>query len=112
MFVRLQCCGKPLELLLDTGSSVTRVYADEWVAGKAKTVSARLGDVDKAGRAEVMTGKSADLELAPGVILPDIEPLFCPRQDRSMLGMDALQGRVLIHLPGRQSPYGSFFTIR
>jgi hypothetical protein len=29
-----------------------------------------------------------------------------------MLGMDALEGHVLIHLPNQQSLYGSFFTIR
>ncbi len=112
MFVQLKCCGKPLELLLDTGSSITRVYAGEWVPGKAKAVTAHLGDVDSALRAEVVEGKPANLELAPGVVLPQVAPIFCPDDDRSMLGMDALQGHVLIHLPGVQSLYGSFFTIR
>ncbi len=110
MFVQVQCCGKPLELLLDTGSSITRVYEDEWVPGKAKKIAAHLGDVDKAARAQVMAGKPADMELAPGVVLPGVAPIFCPRNDRSMLGMDALKGAVLIHLPGISDPYGSFFT--
>lgn len=110
MFVQVQCCGKPMELLLDTGSSITRVYEDEWVPGKAKKIAAHLGDVDKASRAQVMAGKPADMELAPGVVLPAVAPIFCPRNDRSMLGMDALKGAVLIHLPGISDPYGSFFT--
>lgn len=112
MFVQLQCGAKPMELLLDTGSSITRVYADEWVPGKAGSISAHLGNVDNASRAEVVAGKPADLVLAPGVVLKKVSPIFCPRDDRSMLGMDALEGHVLIHLPAQQSLYGSFFTIR
>jgi hypothetical protein len=59
-----------------------------------------------------MRGKAADLELSPGIISPQVSPLICPDDDRSMLGMDALQNQILVHLPGRNTFFGSFFLVR
>lgn len=112
MMVRVHCEGRPLELLLDTGSSITRVYADEWKPGAGGEAIGHMGNVDKATRLKVVRGKAADVELVPGVVSRKLSPVFCSRDDRSMLGMDALTGHVLIHLPGRGTPYGSFFLAR
>ena len=110
LMVRVSCAGKSMELLLDTGSSITRVYAKDWKKGKGKKVDARLGDVDTATSRRVTTGAAAQMELVPGVNTATVAPIFCPNDDRSMLGMDALQGVVLVHLPGQTVGYGSFFV--
>lgn len=110
LMVRVSCAGKSMELLLDTGSSVTRVYAEDWKKGKGKKVNARLGDVDTATSRAVTTGVAAPLELVPGVNSATVAPIFCPKSDRSMLGMDALEGVVLVHVPGQSVGYGSFFV--
>lgn len=112
MMVQVYCEGRPLELLLDTGSSITRVYADEWKPGAGAEAVGVMGNVDKASRLKVVHGKAADVELVPGVVSKGMSPVFCSRDDRSMLGMDALKGHVLIHLPGKGTPYGSFFLAR
>lgn len=112
LMVRVSCAGKSMELLLDTGSSITRVYAKDWKKGKGKKVNARLGDVDTATSSTVTTGAAAQMELVPGVNTATVAPIFCPSDDRSMLGMDALEGVVLVHLPGQTVGYGSFFVTR
>ncbi|MBR3926661.1 MAG: retroviral-like aspartic protease family protein [Akkermansia sp.] len=112
MMIQVNCEGHSMELLLDTGSSVTRVYRNDWKPGTDREVVAQLGDVDTATRSRVMRGKAADLELAPGIISPQVSPLICPDEDRSMLGMDALQNQILVHLPGKNTFYGSFFLVR
>ena len=112
LMVRVSCAGKSMELLLDTGSSITRVYAKDWKKGKGKKVDARLGDVDTATSRKVTTGVAAKMELVPGVNTATVAPIFCPNDDRSMLGMDALQGVVLVHVPGQSDGFGSFFVTR
>lgn len=112
LFVKVKLQDTPMELLLDTGSSVTRVYADEWSPGAAAEIKASMGNVDKAASMKVKEGKPADLELAPGKVLRSVKPIFCERNDRSMLGMDVLSEVVLIHLPTQDSPYGAFFVER
>lgn len=112
MFVQVSCMGHAMELLLDTGSSITRVYEKDWKPGVAGAVQARMGDIDTAAGVQVTQGKAADLELTPGVVVKKVEPVFCPENDRSMLGMDALRGAVLVHLPAPGMQYGSFFVAK
>lgn len=103
---------KTIELLLDTGSSVTRICADDWAPGAAGEISAHIGNVDKAGQAKMIQGKPGSLEIVPGFSLNKVEPLLCPRGEITMLGMDALAGTALIHLPAEDSPYGTFYLAR
>lgn len=110
LMVRVSCAGKSMELLLDTGSSITRVYAGDWKKGKGKKVNARLGDVDTTTSRKVTTGAAAQLELVPGVNSATVTPIICSNSERSMLGMDALQGVVLVHVPGQSGGFGSFFV--
>ncbi len=112
MFVQVACREHTMELLLDTGSSVTRVHKKDWKPGAAGHVQARIGNIDKAEGLLVTRGKPAALELVPGVVLPKVSPVFCPAEDRSMLGMDVLSGVVLVHLPAAGMPYGSFFVAK
>ena len=112
MIVQAQVNGSPVELLLDTGSSLTRVYADEWKPGKAGRKQAKVSDVDGAAQKQVVLGKAADMELTPGVVIRNVSPAFCRRDDRSMLGMDVLKDVVLVHLPTAGTPHGAFFIAR
>lgn len=112
MIVQAQVNGSPVELLLDTGSSLTRVYADEWKPGKAGRKQAKVSDVDGASQKQVVLGKAADMELTPGVVIRNVTPAFCRRDDRSMLGMDVLKDVVLVHLPTAGTPHGAFFIAR
>lgn len=112
MMVQVKVAGKAMELLLDTGSSLTRVYADTWKPGKGAKRAAHVSDIDKAKQQQVVQGKPADMELAPGVVLSKVVPVFCSRDDRSMLGMDVLKDVVLVHLPTAGMPFGSFFIAK
>lgn len=112
MIVQALVNGSPVELLLDTGSSLTRVYANEWKPGKAGRKQAKVSDVDGASQKQVVLGKAADMELTPGVVIRNVTPAFCRRDDRSMLGMDVLKDVVLVHLPTAGTPHGAFFIAR
>ena len=104
--------GKTMPLLLDTGSSVTRVNAQEWTPGAAGEVMANVGDVDTAAHIAVVEGKPGDLEVAPGVVLPGIKPIFGAEGEPPVLGMDALNGVALVHVPTEDSPFGAFFIVK
>lgn len=112
MMVQAEVAGKPVEMLLDTGSSLTRVYADEWKPGKGNSKKAHVSDVDRAQQKQVVLGKAADMELVPGVVLRKVAPVLCSRKERSMLGMDVLKDVVLVHLPTAGVPFGSFFIAK
>ena len=113
LMVDVSCKGQVMELLLDTGSSITRVHADRWLPGKCGVVVARLGNVDVASSRTVQKGQPADVELTPGVVVKQLMPIFCPANDRTMLGMDALSNVVLVHLPGAPgNEFGSFFIAK
>lgn len=109
LIVQAKCQDKPLQLLLDTGSSVTRVRAEDWAPGAGQEIVAHVGDVDDAARISIMEGAEADLEVAPETALKGVKPIFGREGEPAVLGMDALQGAVLIHLPTENSPYGAFF---
>ena len=112
MWVAARCGGKTLHLLLDTGSSVTRVAAQDWAAGAAGAVSARVGDVDAAASLQITLGKPADLEVGKDVFLRGVEPMFGGDEAPPVLGMDALSGAVLVHVPTKDSPFGAFFLMK
>ncbi len=100
--------GRTLPLLLDTGSSITRVREEDWLPGAAGNISAHVGDVDTTAHLQVTEGKAADLEAAPGVTLKNISPIFGQDGQPPVLGVDALREQVLIHLPLEDMPYGVF----
>ena len=110
--VQARCQGKPVHMLLDTGSSVTRVFTAEWTPGKGKEIGAQIGDIDSATGIKVLEGNPGDLELGPGVSVQGVTPILCEPNDVPMLGMDGLKGAVLIHVPTAESPSGAFFLLK
>lgn len=108
LIVHARTQGKTLHMLLDTGSSITRVHEGEWVPGSAGTISAQVGDVNTATHLQIAKGKPAAIEVARGVVLKDVAPVFGQDNQPAILGMDAFKNQVLIHLPLEDYPYGVF----
>lgn len=106
--VQGRCGGKNVHMLLDTGSSVTRVFSDEWAPGEGAEIGAQIGDIDSATGVKLMEGAAGDMELGPGVTAKGVTPLLCNRNELPMLGMDGLRGLVLVHVPTEDSPHGLF----
>jgi hypothetical protein len=98
--------------LLDSGATVTRLPEKAWPAGAAHETALSVGDVNEQTALTVKVGAPAAMKVAPGVVVEGVTPVFCSEEDRSMLGMDALQNQILVHLPGRNTFYGSFFLVR
>ncbi len=109
MMVHPKCGSKQLNLLLDTGSVITKVPAADWEAGSAGEISAHMGNVDSTQYIKVEEGKPADLEVAPGVLLRGVQPILCKQKESALMGLDAMKDAVLIHLPTEESVYGQFF---
>ena len=95
-------------MLLDTGSTVTRVSAPDWAPGAAGEISAQIGDVNVAVHQQLVEGKPGDLTAAPGVVMKGITPLLGQPGEPTMLGLDALKDSVLVHLPDDRLPGGIF----
>lgn len=112
LFAKLKCGGNDFSLLLDTGSSVTRVFKKDWKPGVAGEITAHIGDVDTASRQKMTEGNPGKIEIAPGVELKEVSPLICDETEHAILGMDALEGSALVHLPSETSPHGAFFIVR
>lgn len=110
--VQGKCGDKVAQMLLDTGSSVTRIATGQWAPGAGATVGAQMGNVDKAQSIQVVEGKPGDLELGPGVVIPGFVPILCEASEHPMLGMDALQGLTLVHVPAEDSPHGLFLLAK
>ena len=108
VIVQGQCGERKVHMLLDTGSSVTRVHTDEWAPGEGAEIGAKIGDIDHAKGIKLMEGKAGDIELGAGVAARGITPLLCDKNEPPMLGMDALRGLVLVHVPTEDSPHGLF----
>jgi predicted aspartyl protease len=106
--VQARCEGKEVHMLLDTGSSVTRVLAEQWAPGTGAEISAQIGDIDTNEGIRVVEGKAGDLELGPGVVAKGVTPILGTAEEKPILGMDALNGIILIHLPHESSPFGIF----
>ncbi len=90
-------------LLLDTGSNATTWPRAQWPAGvQAQAAALRVADVN--GARDVAAGEHgvpAELKLAGGAVLPQVEPLLQAAEGRCVLGLDALRGCLLIHRPGQ-----------
>ncbi len=107
IFLQLKSGNHRMRLLLDTGSTVTRVCAEDWVPGASGEINARIGNIDTATQARMIEGKPGEMSLAPALSLKDVTPLLCERGEVTMLGLDALKNSVLIHIPG--APGTGFF---
>ena len=108
--VQGKCGGKTAQLLLDTGSSVTQVPAEQWAPGAGESIQAQMGNVDVSGGISVVEGKPGDMELGPGVFVRGLKPIICGENGHPMLGMDGLKGVVLVHVPAEDSPHGLFLV--
>lgn len=111
--VNARCGGKEMKLLLDTGSSVTRVIGEQWAPGAGAEIGAQIGDIDSRQGIKVMEGKPGDIELGPGVFAKAVAPILCKAGDGpTILGMDGLNGVILVHIPKEGSPGGMFLLAR
>ena len=102
---------KTFNLLLDTGSSVTRICKADWAPGEGEAINAQISDVDAAAKITTREGKAGDLKLAEGVIAKGLCPLLSDTAELTMLGVDALSGTALVHLPLDDQPFGVFFLV-
>lgn len=109
--VLMTCGGKELKLLLDTGSTITRVPSEEWVPGVGAEIIAQIGNVDSASEQKLLEGKPADIEIAPGVVLHGVAPLLGAPGEPAILGLDALKNSVLVHVPSSKVQGGKFFMV-
>ena len=108
VIVQGKCGEKTVRLLLDTGSSVTRVMTEEWAPGEGEEFGAHIGDIDNATGIRITEGKPGDIELGKGVVAKAVTPILGDKSGPPMLGMDALQGLMLVHIPTEDSPHGLF----
>lgn len=110
--VQGKCAGQTVQMLLDTGSSVTRVAAEQWEPGAQGEVQTRVSNIDRHSGMSMIAGKPGDIELAPGIVTQGITPLLCGAAEKPMLGMDALRNQVLVHIPAENSASGIFLLIK
>ncbi len=108
VIVQGKCGSRIVQMLLDTGSSVTRVLTDHWEPGAGEEIRAQMGDIDNSSGVKVMTGKPGDIELGAGVAARGVTPLLITNDGPPMLGMDGLRGVVLVHVPAENSRSGLF----
>lgn len=110
LFVELREGEWRERMLLDTGARVSVLPRRVWAAGAEGSVRAVRADVNEAVDERIELGKPAAVRLAEGVFSAEIKPVL---KDRSMghalLGLDALAGRVLVHLPSA-SGFGLFYV--
>ena len=109
LFMHVRNGEKFFSLLLDTGSSSTRIRAEDWSPGIAGQISAKIGNIDTASQQKIRQGNPGCLEVVPDVRLKKISPLICDSGDLTMLGIDALEDNVLVHIPTKKSRFGAFF---
>lgn len=112
VIVQGKCMGKTVQMLLDTGSSVTRVAAEQWKPGAQGEVQTRISNIDRHSSMRMIAGKPGDIELAPGIVAQGVTPLLCGAAEKTMLGMDALRNQVLVHIPAENSATGIFLLIK
>ena len=109
LFMNILCDGKPYDILLDSGSTITRLPQSAWPAGAAHTTQLSVSDVNEAGAIAATIGTPGVVQLAPGVRVEGVTPVFCGEEEKGILGMDVL-GRVrLIHVPSSSQASGYFF---
>lgn len=109
LFMDIVCDGRKQSILLDSGSSVTRIPAASWPAGGAHTVGMSVSDVNEASDISATVGKAGNVELIPGVTLQNVTPVFCGEGEPIILGMDILSRVRLVHVPSSSYAPGYFF---
>lgn len=109
LFMTIECDGRKHDILLDSGSTVTRLPASAWPAGGAQQMQMNVSDVNSASALNATIGAPGTVKLAPGVELQGVTPIFCGEEEHTILGMDVL-GRVkLVHVPSSSQATGCFF---
>ena len=109
MFLTIECDGRAHDILLDSGSTVTRLPESAWPAGGAQKMQMSVSDVNAASALDATIGAPGNVKLAPGVVVEGVRPVFCGADEPTILGMDIL-GRVkLVHVPSASQPAGCFF---
>ncbi len=95
------CCGESrCRLLLDSGSSVTTWPLGQWPAGEKAQYHVQVADVNGARSETQASGAPARLLLAPGAELPQVSPQLRAGGQGHVLGLDALEGGLLLHRAG------------
>lgn len=111
--VHARCGGKEMKLLLDTGSSITRVTEAQWAPGVGAEISAQMGNIDSRQGITVTEGKPGDIELGPGVFAKGVAPILCKDGEGPLvLGIDGLNGVILVHVPKADIPGGLFLLAK
>ncbi len=103
---------KTIPMLLDTGSSITRVPKELWAPGVGAEIGAQMGNIDSSAGIKVQEGKPGDIELGPGVSAKGVAPILATTEEPAILGMDGLNGVILIHVPQEDSPTGLFLLAK
>lgn len=103
---------KTIPMLLDTGSSITRVPKELWAPGVGSEIGAQMGNIDTSAGIKVLEGKPGDIELGPGVSAKAVAPILSTTEEPAILGMDGLNGVILIHVPQENSPSGLFLLAK
>lgn len=112
VIVQGRCGDKTIPMLLDTGSSITRVPAELWASGAGAEIGAQIGNIDSSEGIKVIEGKPGDIELGPGVSAKGVAPILGKTGEIPLLGMDGLKGVILIHVPQENSPSGLFLLAK
>lgn len=112
LFMDVKSGEATFKLLLDTGSTVTKVHQKQWAPGVGEAIAAQISDVDAAAEISATEGKKGVLQLAKDVDSLAFTPLLCPESERTVLGLDALAEATLIHIPSENQPHGTFFVVK
>lgn len=100
LFVSAEVGGKPVSLLLDTGSSITLVAPRCWQAEHGQGgAAASVADVNGQREIPVKRGVPMSIRLAPGVSTEPVSPVLAPEAEGDgLLGVDILRRHVLMHV--------------
>lgn len=109
LILSVECDGKKHEILLDSGSTLTRLPAAAWPAGAAHEVDMNVSDVNAAASLKATVGAPGTVKFAPGVEVQGVTPVFCGDEEPTILGMDILSRVRLVHVPSSSHPSGYFF---
>lgn len=101
--VTLRCGEKVIErVLLDSGSTTTLIEPRDWEAGVGETCTAQIADVNGRREVQILFGKPAPVELAPGLVrelCPQLQEGMNRSSSTAILGIESLEGLRLIYSP-------------
>lgn len=109
LHVPVRCGDKVIPMLLDTGASRLVMATHLWPAGVATHRESAVGDVNSDRVIKMGDGVRGDIELAPGIVRHGISPFLTENQPHPLLGMDALRGLRLVHIPARGDKKAAFY---